>query len=46
MLKTSTLYSTEDTFENVKSKEVKMSIAFNCKEDPSLDFSTGYIELN
>lgn len=45
-LKTSTLYSTEDTFENLKSKEVKMSIAFNCKEDPSLDFSTGYIELN
>ena len=35
----------DESFDGYENKEVKISISFKCDKDPSLDFSTGYIEL-
>ncbi len=41
-------YSYDDVYdiETIGGKNVKVNISFSCPEDPTFDFSTGYIELN
>lgn len=33
-------------YEDITAEDVKVNINFDCKEDPSLNFATGYMDLN
>lgn len=35
----------DEVFEGYENKKVELSLSFHCEKDPSLDFSTGYVEL-
>ncbi len=47
LMATSTLHSYNDAFNDsaIRENKVKINLSFKCEEDPSLDFSTGYLVL-